>query len=168
MQPIRHLRDLIPDPKNRRKRTARNVGMIVEALQKVGASRSIVIDEDNEILAGNGVAEAAAEAGITKVQVVDADGETIIAVRRSGLTSKQKRDLAIYDNRTAELAEWDTAQLAADLAAGEDLSAFFFEDELHKLAVTTPNFGPVGADEQGRLDQKAPVTCPACGHEFTT
>lgn len=29
-----------------------------------------------------------------------------------------------------------------------------------------PNFDPVGVDEQGRLDQKAPVTCPECGHEF--
>jgi len=29
-----------------------------------------------------------------------------------------------------------------------------------------PDFAPVGEDEQGRLDQKAPVTCPECGHEF--
>jgi ParB family chromosome partitioning protein len=31
-----------------------------------------------------------------------------------------------------------------------------------------PDFQPVGADEQGRLDQKAPTICPKCGHEFTT
>jgi len=31
----------------------------------------------------------------------------------------------------------------------------------------TPDFQPVGIDEQGRLDQKKPVTCPECGHEFT-
>jgi DNA modification methylase len=130
---ITHIRDLTADPQNRRKRTPRNVGMIVDALQKVGAARSIVIDEAGEVLAGNGVLEAAGEAGITKVQVVDADGETIIAVRRRNLTPEQKRKLAIYDNRTAELAEWDTAQLAADLEAGEDLSAFFFEDELKAL-----------------------------------
>ncbi len=30
----------------------------------------------------------------------------------------------------------------------------------------TPDFEPVGADEQPRLDQKSPVTCPHCGAEF--
>jgi hypothetical protein len=28
------------------------------------------------------------------------------------------------------------------------------------------DFGPVSADDQGRLDEKNPVTCPECGHEF--
>jgi hypothetical protein len=31
----------------------------------------------------------------------------------------------------------------------------------------TPDFQPVGIDEQGRLDQKKPVICPECGNEFT-
>jgi DNA modification methylase len=131
--PETHIKDLTPDPANRRRHNPRNVGMLVDALQKVGASRSIVIDEDGLILAGNGVVEAASEAGITKLQVVEADGETLVAVRRRGLTPSQKRDLAIYDNRTAELAEWNVEQLAADLKNGQDLSAFFFEDELKTL-----------------------------------
>lgn len=29
-----------------------------------------------------------------------------------------------------------------------------------------PDFQPVGADEQPRLDRKKPVTCPGCGMEF--
>lgn len=111
---MRTLAELKPDAHNRRKHTPRNVGMIVNALHEVGAARSIVIDESGTILAGNATVEAAAEAGIERVQVVDADGETIIAVRRTGLTDEQKRKLALYDNRTAELAEWDTAQIAAE------------------------------------------------------
>jgi hypothetical protein len=95
--------------------------MVTAALQQVGAARSIVIDEDNLILAGNGVTEAAVAAGWTKVQVVEAEGDTVVAVRRRGLTAAQKRDLAIYDNRTADLAEWNIEQLAADLRNGEDL-----------------------------------------------
>ena len=86
--------------------------MIVSALQEVGAARSIVIDENNIILAGNGVIDAAAEAGIEHVRVVEADGNTIIAVRRTGLTPEQKIRLALFDNRTAEIAEWDPAILA--------------------------------------------------------
>jgi hypothetical protein len=135
--------DLVPDPHNRRKRTPRNVAMIADALRSVGAARSIVIDERNEVLAGNGVLEGAAQAGITKLQVVEADGDTIIAVRRRGLSEAQKRDLALYDNRTAELAEWDVSQLAADQAAGEDLAPFFFEKELEAL------LHPTGAIARG-------------------
>lgn len=111
---IDHIGQLKPDPRNARRHNPRNVGMIADALHEVGAARSIVIDEENNILAGNGTIEAAAQAGITKMQVVDADGETIIAVRRSGLSAKAKKRLALYDNRTAELAEWEPSVLAEE------------------------------------------------------
>ena len=77
--------------------------MIVESLQYVGAARSIVIDESNVVRAGNGTLEGAKRLGL-KLQVVDADGSTLIAVRRRGLTDRQKLELAFYDNRSAELA----------------------------------------------------------------
>jgi hypothetical protein len=62
--------DLVVDPNNRRTHNPRNVEMIVAALKDVGAARSIVIDEDDVVLAGNGVTAAAAAAGITKVRVI--------------------------------------------------------------------------------------------------
>lgn len=133
MTAITHLKDLTPDPRNARKHNPRNVGMIETALQEVGAARSIVVDENGMVLAGNATIEAAAAAGIERVQVVDADGETIIAVRRTGLTDEQKRKLAFYDNRTAELADWDLDQILADVNAGLDLSALWREDELDAL-----------------------------------
>ncbi len=107
--------------------------MVVDALHQVGAARSIVIDEDNVILAGNGVTEAAAEAGITRVRVIEADGQEVIAVRRTGLTAAQKRALAMFDNRAGELAEWNVDQLKADLEAGLDLKPWFSDEELAKL-----------------------------------
>ncbi len=129
------LADLIPDPKNRRTHGPENIGMMTDALRTVGAARSIVIDERGEILAGNGVVTAARRVGLTKLQVVDADGDTVIAVRRRGLTDEQKRQLAIYDNRTGDLAEWNVAQLAEDFANGDDLEPFFTEAELQALKV---------------------------------
>jgi DNA modification methylase len=133
---------LTADPQNRRTHDARNLDAITTALQEVGAARSIVIDEDNVILAGNGVTQAAQAAGLTKVRVIEAAGDEIIAVRRRGLTDAQKRALAIYDNRTAELATWNVDQLRADLDAGLDLSAFWNADEL--TALLAPNGGPKG------------------------
>ena len=80
--------DLKPDKANRRKHGERNVDMIAQSLREIGAARSIVVDEDGNILAGNATVEAAAKAGIERVQVVDADGQTIIAVRRSNLDAE--------------------------------------------------------------------------------
>jgi hypothetical protein len=121
--------DLLPDPQNRRTHPDRNRAAIRASLQDVGAARSIVIDETNTVLAGNGVVEAARELGLP-VRIVESAGDEVIAVRRSGLDPEQKRRLAMHDNRTAELAEWDVQQLTADRDAGLDLSPFFSDVEL--------------------------------------
>ena len=124
-------------------------------------------DRFRTVKPGNATVEAATRAGIKRVQVVDGDGETVIAVRRSGLTDKQKKSLALYDNRTAELSNWD-ADAIAEMVANERevLEGMFFDNELNEILKITPNFQPVGVDEQGRLDQKSPVTCPHCGAVF--
>lgn len=112
-----HIGGLTPDPHNARRHTPRNIGAIVDSLQAHGAGRSIVIDENNVVLAGNGLIEAAGQAGIQRLRVIDADGSEIIAVRRRGLTDAQKASLAIADNRTAELAGWDGAELLRQITA---------------------------------------------------
>jgi len=160
--------DLKPDKKNRRKHNQRNIGMIVDALHEVGAARSIVIDENGVILAGNGVVEAAADAGIERVQVVDADGETIIAVRRTGLTDKQKTRLALLDNRTAELADWDAEAIAADLEAGVELGDLFDADEMSKIL---DGAADALLDDGKEYDESVEneveyITCPQCGHKW--
>jgi hypothetical protein len=166
-QRLNHIKDLIPDPKNRRKHTPRNVGMIVDALQKVGAGRSIVIDENNEVLAGNATIEAAGEAGITKLKVIETNGEEVIAVRRTGLTDEQKRDLAIYDNRTAELAAWDERQLLQDMENGVDLTEFFDKNELIDLLKSVKD--QTAPDEFSVVDENLDTDheCPKCGYKWS-
>jgi hypothetical protein len=163
-----HLRDLLPDPNNRRSHNPRNVGVIVDALHRVGAARSIVIDEHNVVWAGNATVEAAAEAGIVRVRIIEASGHEIIAVRRRGLTDEQKRHLAIADNRATDLSEFDGSQLRADVDAGLDLSAFWTDTELADLLgadAPVPKFQPEAPSH--RLDELAPdTTCPACGHSW--
>jgi len=136
------LTDLRPDPKNRRKHTARNVEMLQESIEHDGTGRSIVIDENDVVLAGNATIKAAAKVGLSKVTVVEAKGDEVIAVRRTGLSPKQKRALAMYDNRTAELAEWDMEQLEADHVAGLDLSDYFHVEEFDALTASGGVFRP--------------------------
>jgi DNA modification methylase len=145
---INSLADLTSDPKNARKHTPRNVGTIVDALHEIGAARSIVIDEKGVVLAGNATMDAAIEAGLSKVQVVDGDGETIIAVRRSGLTAKQKTRLALYDNRAAELAEWD-ADVLQTLDVDE-LEGMFSDKELAEILSQT---GVEPKDAEPQIDK---------------
>jgi len=162
----RLLADLRTDPQNRRQHPERNLDMVRAALEQVGAARSIVIDEDDIVLAGNGVRAAALAAGITSVRIIESAGDELIAVRRRGLTPEQKRALAMFDNRTGELATWDVQQLAADLQTGMDLQPFFFPEELKALGIESPNFDAVAAGTQGHLDQKRMITCPGCGAVF--
>lgn len=105
------LADLKPDPKNARKHNKRNLDMLEASLRECGAGRSILIDENNVILAGNATVETAGQIGIENVRIIEASGNEIIAVRRTGLTQQQKTKLALYDNRVAELAEWDPEML---------------------------------------------------------
>ena len=110
-----HLRDLQADPANLRLHTPRGQGTLEDALKDVGAARSIVVDEDHVVMAGNGVVDAAANAGIERVKFVEADGNEIVAVVRRGLTPEQKKRLAIYDNRTGELSSWDYEGLSKQM-----------------------------------------------------
>lgn len=161
-----HIKDLIPDPRNARKHGPRNVGTIADALREVGFARSIVIDEQNTVLAGNATIEAAAEAGLTKVQVVDADGETVVAVRRTNLTPAQKARLALFDNRAAELAEgWDAEVLKALQGEGVSLAGLWGDDELRELYNQPPDVNFKEFDESV-ADEVKYCTCPQCGHVF--
>ena len=139
--------------------------MIAESLQRFGAARGIVVDEDGTILAGNGVLEAAAQTGIEQVRLIPVDGNEIVAIQVSHLTDEQKRQYAIADNRTTELSEWDTEQLQALIDDGVDLSAFWFEDEMAAVlnAVSDVSFKEY---DESIEDEVQYCECPACGHRF--
>ena len=153
------LRELRPDPRNARKRTERSASLIEGSLSEFGAARSIVIDEDGTVLAGNGTIEAAASMGIENVLVVPADGNTLVAVQRTDFTERQKRRYSIADNRASDLSEWDAATLA-DLALEDpdlNLDSFFTESELDDL-MGELNQEEGGDDEnsgsQGKMEVK--------------
>ena len=134
------------DHKNARRRTDRSSELIKESLERYGAARSIVIDEDNRILAGNGTIEGAKAAGIKNVRIIETDGDEIIAVKRTGLSEEQKVGLALADNRTADLSEWDQEMLH-QLSEEHDLTPWFNQEDLDELLSVT-NLEP----EEGNTD----------------
>lgn len=103
------------DKRNYRKHNEKNKKLIRKSLEECGTGRSIIVDSNNEIIAGNGVYEQAKAMNIP-VKVVETDGTELIAVKRTDLkTSDDKRTkLAILDNSTADSSEMDYALLQKD------------------------------------------------------
>ena len=143
------INSLLSDHKNARRRTDRSAELIKESLQRYGAARSIVIDEDNRILAGNGTIEGAKAAGIKNVRIIETDGTEVIAIKRTGLSEDEKVGLALADNRTADLSEWDQAMLHS-LSQEHDLSPWFEQEDLNELLAVTelpPEEGKTDPDD---------------------
>jgi len=126
---VTSIKDLKSDHKNARRRTDRSASLIAESLKRYGAARSIVIDEDGRILAGNGTVEGAKKAGIDKLRIIEAEGDELIAVRRTGLTEDEKVGLAVADNRSSDLSEWDH-DILRQLSEEHDLTPRFEDGEL--------------------------------------
>ena len=130
------LSDLTPDRSNANRGTERGRYALEASLRKYGAGRSILLDREGRIIAGNKTAETAADVGIDDVIIVPTDGRQLVAVQRTDLDldSKEARELAYADNRVGQLdLDFDPEQILADLAAGVDLAQFWRQDELDEL-----------------------------------
>ena len=125
--------DLTFDDKNFNKHTEYGMSLIEKSLRNNGAGRSILIDKNNRIIAGNGVVETAAQIGLDDVQIVETDGTKIIAVKRTDidLDSQQGREMALADNATgAADLQWDAEELQ------KAVEAFGFEPEKWGVFIT--------------------------------
>jgi hypothetical protein len=92
---------LIADDKNFNKGSEVGAEMIRKSFQKFGSGRSILIDKNNRIIAGNKSVEFS---GIENVMIVESDGTQLIAVKRTDidLDSPQGREMALADNASAK------------------------------------------------------------------
>lgn len=137
-----NISDLKFDDKNFNQHTEYGMGLLEKSLRENGAGRSILIDKDNNIIAGNGIIEAAGNIGLEKVKVVETSGDEIIAVKRTDikLDSKKGREMALADNATA----------AADLSWNEGIVAA----ETDKHGIDTESWGLDFAKKKSIKDEK--------------
>jgi ParB-like chromosome segregation protein Spo0J len=162
--------NLTPDPQNARRG---DVAAIRRSLNVFGQRKPVIVRQtgtDAEgrptgiVMAGNHTLSAAAELGWDHVAAIFVSDDATTA-----------KAYALADNRTAELASWDTEQLTATL---RELGADDFEmdalgwspDDLAKLLhedrggeePDPPSDFPV-YDEDIATDH----TCPACGYRWS-
>lgn len=161
------IKSLKPDHKNARRRTDRSSQLIQESLQRYGAARSIVIDEENRILAGNGTVDGAKAAGIQNVRIIETDGDEIIAIKRTNLSEEQKIGLALADNRTSDLSEWDQEMLHT-LSQEHDINDWFTPEDLNSITGDPiSELEPPQDFDEVDDDITTEHRCPSCGYEWS-
>lgn len=115
------------DPRNYRVHTDKNKRLIRKSLVECGAGRSILFDNDDCLIAGNGVYEQAQELGL-RVRVIESDGTELIAIKRTDLSTEDSRRkaLALADNYTSDTSVFDIEAIVEDFGADE-LDAWEFD-----------------------------------------
>jgi DNA modification methylase len=111
---------LVPHPGNPRTHSKEQVKKIAASIKRFGFRNPVLVDDDNNVVAGHGRLLAAAHLGL----------ETVPTLSLSGMNEAERRAYIIADNRLAECAGWDDALLASELAAIAGL------DESLDLALT--------------------------------
>lgn len=99
------LSDLTGYPNNARLHSKTQIEQIVKSVQNVGWTNPILVDENNQIIAGHGRLEAA--------KVLEM--EMVPCIRLPGLTESQKRALVISDNKIALNSTWDVEMLKQEI-----------------------------------------------------
>lgn len=128
------------------------VDKIASSIKNFGFKNPIIIDKDNEIIAGHTRLKAARKLGLDEVPTIKVED----------LTDNQIKAFRIADNKTSEFADWDIEILNIELESiGEMFTGF---DEIEKEM-----FKSVEEIER-RLDEyQAPeeeyYCCPKCKYE---
>ena len=146
------------DERNYRKHSDKNKDLINKSLKECGAGRSIVIDNENNIIAGNGIYEQAQKLGI-KAKIIETDGSELVVVKRTDLATddEKRKQLAIMDNSTSDSSEFDFELLNADF---DDYTLGEWGLELP----ATIDVDGLFEEEKEQLINKKLLKCPVCGH----
>ena len=109
-----NIEELVQDDHNFNKGTEAGAKLIEKSFADHGAGRSVLLDKDNRLIAGNKATKGAIASGIKKVRVIETTGDELIAVKRTdiSLDSKEGREMALADNATTAVnLSWDKTEL---------------------------------------------------------
>lgn len=148
--------DIEINPKNRNIHPPEQIDRLAKIINYQGFRNPVIIsNRSGKLVSGHGRLLAAKALGMSVVPAIyedfdDEDQEYAAGISENSIASWAELDLAAINIDIPELGPFDL-----DLLGLKDFTA-------------TPEFEPGTIDDQGKLDEKKPVECPACGHEFTT
>lgn len=128
---------LVPYANNARRHSKRQIRQIRASLREFGFVTPVIIDFENNIIAGHGRVLAAREEGLGQVP----------CVLVSNLTEAQRRAYILADNRLAETSDWDVGALRMEMGALEKLyfdTGIIGFDAADMQAISMGTFGQAG------------------------
>ena len=141
------IEELAQDAHNFNKGNEQGQQLMERSFKELGAGRSILLDRNGNIIAGNKSQQAAIAAGIKKVRVIETTGDELVAVKRTDvdIDSAEGRKMAYLDNLTTQVnLTWDETELEAVQADVEGFEVADFGFDIADLPqVVMP------ADKQG-------------------
>ena len=177
---IKSVDDLVPYDRNPKIHPDTQIDQLANSIREWGWTMPILIDENDQIIAGHGRLFAAKKLGISEVP----------CTRAEGWTEQQKKAYVIADSKLAENGEWDTNEYFNQLKEmsndGYDLTLMGVDIDMSAFnfnPVYEPSFDAseidegkmIKADQSMQNDQSSrlqpqqttDVICPHCGEEFT-
>ena len=127
-----NIEELEQDLHNFNKGTEAGQQLMERSFKELGAGRSILLDRNGNIIAGNKSQKAAIAAGIRKVRVIETTGDELVAVKRTDvdIDTAEGRKMAFLDNLTTQVnLTWDETEIQAVQAdvEGFDVGDFGFD-----------------------------------------
>ena len=138
------LKELVRPERNIRIHTEKQLEEFERSVRMFGQIRPIVIDENNRILAGNGLYETLARMGKKEALVY----------KYEELTEAQKKKLMIADNRIYSLGVDDLENLNDILSELGDFDVPGFDEEMLKQMMANEEEITGILSEYGKLDEE--------------
>lgn len=150
----RLLSELRPDPKNPRAHSRKQIRQIAESIRQFGFTAPVLLDGDDNVVAGHGRILACQELGWADVPTISL----------THLTPAQAKAYMIADNRLTENSEWNERLLAEqfkelsllDLDFELDVTGF----ELADIDLRIESLGEAGVEEPDPADHIEPNSGP--------
>ena len=156
------IEELTPYKNNSRTHSEEQIGQIVSSIKEFGFTNPILIDEDNNIIAGHG----------RLLGAKNLDMKEVPCIVLKNLTEAQKKAYIIADNKMALNASWNDELLKLELESLKDLDfdldlTGFNENEIDEI------LNPVTIDWEDVEDlteetyeepEKDMLECPKCHH----
>ena len=157
---VEHPEHLLANPKNWRIHPKSQQDALTGMLSEVGWVQRVIVNKRTGFVVD----------GHMRVEVAISAGEAEVPVLYVDLSEEEEaKVLATFDpiSGMAAMDEEKFRELLSEVEFASKEARAAVERVATDAGITPPDFQPVSADEQGRLDQKAPVTCPKCGEVFS-
>ena len=153
---LRRVDKLIPYARNAKKHSEKQIDLLAANINEFGFNVPIVVDINDNIVAGHGRVLAAKKLSMTELPCVVVDD----------LSEVQIKAFRISDNRVPEMGEtdWEMLELELEELQTLDVNLACTGYKLDDVSKHTKKSEPKG--EEVKSLGKIVITCPKCQHQF--